>query len=164
MNSRTKSIISIIITLSLFFSGFAFSIETNPDKGYFLDDKIQNQFFQKLSKLDNKKRYFGIKKLDMIPRDYIKDNERQRRVYSIMGKSPTLLARSDTPKILTSKGIRKLTPLECERLQCIPDNFTEGFSKTQRYKMVGNGFTVSVIEHILKDLKSRKLRQVSLNL
>ena len=32
MNSRTKSIISIIITLSLFFSGFAFSIETNPDK------------------------------------------------------------------------------------------------------------------------------------
>ena len=139
-------------------------LETNPDKDYFLQDIIQNRFFEEYTKLDTKKKYFGIKKLDMIPRDYIKDNERQRRVYSIIGKSPTILARSDSPKILTSKGIRKLTPLECERLQCIPDNFTDGFSKTQRYKMIGNGFTVSVIEHILKNLKSRKLRQVSLKI
>ena len=47
---------------------------------------------------------------------------------------------------------RKLTPLECERLQTVPDNYTEGVSNTQRYKMLGNGWTVDVIAHILKNL------------
>lgn len=47
---------------------------------------------------------------------------------------------------------RLLTPIECERLQGIPDNFTESVSKTQRYKMIGNGFTVPVISHILKEI------------
>jgi site-specific DNA-cytosine methylase len=45
---------------------------------------------------------------------------------------------------------RVLTPLECERLQTVPDNYTEGVSNTQRYKMLGNGWTVDVICHILK--------------
>jgi DNA (cytosine-5)-methyltransferase 3A len=45
---------------------------------------------------------------------------------------------------------RKLTPLECERLQTVPDNYTNHVSKTQRYKMIGNGWTVDVIAHILK--------------
>jgi len=45
---------------------------------------------------------------------------------------------------------RKLTPLECERLQTVPDGYTEGVSNTQRYKMLGNGWTVDVIAHILK--------------
>ena len=48
---------------------------------------------------------------------------------------------------------RKLTPIECERLQTLPDNYTEGVSKTQRYKMIGNGWTVDVIAHILKGIK-----------
>ena len=48
---------------------------------------------------------------------------------------------------------RKLTPLECERLQTVPDNYTEGVSNTQRYKMLGNGFTVKVIEHILTNME-----------
>ena len=48
---------------------------------------------------------------------------------------------------------RKLTPVECERLQTLPDNYTEGVSKTQRYKMIGNGWTVDVIAHILKGIK-----------
>ena len=47
---------------------------------------------------------------------------------------------------------RKLTCLECERLQTVPDNYTEGVSKTQRYKMLGNGWTVDVIAHILKGI------------
>ena len=45
---------------------------------------------------------------------------------------------------------RKLTPVECERLQTLPDNYTEGVSNTQRYKCLGNGWTVDVIAHILK--------------
>jgi DNA-cytosine methyltransferase len=45
--------------------------------------------------------------------------------------------------------IRKLTPVECERLQGLPDNYTEGVSNTQRYKMLGNAFNVDVVAHIL---------------
>jgi DNA (cytosine-5)-methyltransferase 3A len=45
--------------------------------------------------------------------------------------------------------IRKFHPIECERLQTVPDNYTEGVSDTQRYKMLGNGWTVDVIAHIL---------------
>ena len=48
---------------------------------------------------------------------------------------------------------RKLTPLECERLQTVPDRYTEEVSDTQRYKMLGNGWTVDVIAHIFGGLK-----------
>ena len=48
---------------------------------------------------------------------------------------------------------RKLTPIECERLQTLPDNYTQGVSNTQRYKMLGNGWTVDVISHLLNCLK-----------
>jgi len=54
--------------------------------------------------------------------------------------------------VLEEKKFRKLTPLECERLQTVPDNYTEGVSNTQRYKMLGNGWTVDVICHILKNM------------
>ena len=47
---------------------------------------------------------------------------------------------------------RKLSCLECERLQTVPDGYTEGVSNTQRYKMLGNGWTVDVIAHILKGI------------
>ena len=49
--------------------------------------------------------------------------------------------------------IRKFTPIECERLQTLPDNFTEGISDTQRYKCIGNGWTVDIIAHILRSIK-----------
>ena len=48
---------------------------------------------------------------------------------------------------------RKLTPLECERLQTVPDGYTEGVSNTQRYRMLGNGWTVDVIAHIYKNME-----------
>lgn len=51
--------------------------------------------------------------------------------------------------IMQDYTIRKLTPVECERLQGFPDNYTSGISNTQRYKCLGNSFTVPVIEHIL---------------
>ena len=49
---------------------------------------------------------------------------------------------------------RKLTPLECERLQTVPDNYTNHVSNTQRYKMLGNGWTIEVIAHIFKNMES----------
>ena len=66
-------------------------------------------------------------------------------------KSPTPRAGNDCTHI---KGgdyyYRKVTPLEYERLQTVPDNFTSMLSKTQRYKCLGNGWTIDVIAHILK--------------
>jgi len=54
--------------------------------------------------------------------------------------------------LLGDSKIRRLTPLECERLQGFPDGYTEGLSDTQRYKCLGNAVTVSVIEFILEKL------------
>jgi len=80
-----------------------------------------------------------------------------KRVYSPEGKSPTLNTMGGgnrEPKVAQENLTwRKLTPLECERLQTVPDNYTEGVSNTQRYKMLGNGWTVEVIKHILGDIK-----------
>jgi DNA (cytosine-5)-methyltransferase 3A len=47
---------------------------------------------------------------------------------------------------------RKLLPLECERLQTVPDNYTNHVSNSQRFKMLGNGWTIDVIAHILKNM------------
>jgi site-specific DNA-cytosine methylase len=47
---------------------------------------------------------------------------------------------------------RPLTPIECERLQSLPDNYTEGLSKTARKKALGNGFNCAVIKHILENI------------
>jgi site-specific DNA-cytosine methylase len=127
-------------------------IEDKVEEHYFLDDDISRATKKQLAH-EPENASSGILKLGEISRDLLKDNERQRRVYSVKGKSPTLLARADTPKILVDGRIRKLTPLECERLQCVPDNYTLGFSRTSRYKMIGNGFTVGVISHILKSPK-----------
>ena len=47
---------------------------------------------------------------------------------------------------------RRLLPLECERLQTVPDNYTNHVSNSQRFKMLGNGWTIDVIAHILKNM------------
>jgi len=48
----------------------------------------------------------------------------------------------------SGRNVRRLTPIECERLQGFPDNWTEGISDTQRYKCLGNAVTTNVIEAI----------------
>lgn len=54
--------------------------------------------------------------------------------------------------------IRRLTPIECERLQCFPDNWTAGISNTQRYKTLGNAVNVEVVKHIIKFLYEHKIK------
>lgn len=86
-----------------------------------------------------------------------------QRIYSVYGKSVTLSAngggqgaKTGLYKIDLPDGdyiIRKLIPVEAERLQTLPDDYTEGISNTQRYKCIGNGWTVDVIAHILKNAK-----------
>lgn len=83
------------------------------------------------------------------------------RIYSTLGKSPTLSASSGGTAGVGSALItdfdlskwRKLTPIECERLQTVPDNYTNHVSNSQRYKMLGNGWTVDIISHIFKGIK-----------
>ena len=102
------------------------------------------------------------------------------RVYAAEGKSPSLRATTgghnqpkveirDKSKCVRTGGRgsydrhewdsvdnmhwRKLTVTECERLQTVPDGYTCGVSNTQRYKMLGNGWTVDVIKHIFEGLK-----------
>lgn len=110
----------------------------------------------------------------------IKGHDANKRVYSADGLAPTLttmggghrepkVAIRTKSKCVRSSGLgsydrhewdsisdchyRKLTPLECERLQTVPDNYTNHVSNTQRYKMIGNGWTVDVIAHILRFAK-----------
>ena len=86
-------------------------------------------------------------------------NSQANRVYSTEGKSATLSAngggcgaKTGLYKIQEKSIIRKLTPIECERLQSLPDNYTEGIAMTNRYKCLGNAFNVEVIAHILKHI------------
>jgi len=71
------------------------------------------------------------------------------------GKTPSLTTSSwPGNNLLLNQGlVRKLTPVECERLQTVPDNYTNCVSDTQRYKMLGNGWTIDIIAHIFKGLK-----------
>ena len=81
----------------------------------------------------------------------------QERVFHKDGKSHALTESfADRTNVGEHNELtwRKLTPLECERLQTVPDNYTNHVSKTQRYKMLGNGWTVSVISHILSNMET----------
>lgn len=76
------------------------------------------------------------------------------RVYSPDGKSATLSANgggmgAKTGLYRVSSAVRKLTPIECERLQGLPDGYTEGIPQTHRYRCLGNAFNVDVIVHLL---------------
>lgn len=99
--------------------------------------------------------YFGRSNRQLIKVGEFNSGGQGDRVYSIDGKSVTLSALgggrgAKTGLYETTKGIyRKLHPIECERLQGLPDGYTDGVSNTQRYKACGNAFNVDVVVHIL---------------
>jgi DNA (cytosine-5)-methyltransferase 3A len=79
-----------------------------------------------------------------------------KRIYHINGKHPTLTTLSgghQRKTITDGEDLFYLEPIHCERLQTLPDNYTEGISDRQRFKCLGNGWTVDVIAHILKGLE-----------
>ena len=82
------------------------------------------------------------------------DKRQQGQRFNKGDKFYTLTAQ-DKHGVLVDGYIRKLTPIECERLQTLDDNYTkcEGVSNSQRYRCLGNGWTVDVIAHILKGIK-----------
>jgi len=65
----------------------------------------------------------------------------------------TRVSESNMTHIFKNSNIRKLTPTECEKLQTVPLNYTNHVSESQRYRMLGNGWTISVIVHILSYFK-----------
>lgn len=80
------------------------------------------------------------------------------RVYHESGKSICLSAvgggwGAKTGLYHDDYCIRKLTVLECKRLQTVPDDYKMNVSNTQAYKMLGNGWTVDVVAHIFKNIK-----------
>ena len=77
----------------------------------------------------------------------------QNRVYDSNGIMTCLDTDSGRKSIFIDSKIRRLTPIECERLQTVKDNYTNHVSDSQRYKMIGNGWTVDVIAHILNYIK-----------
>jgi len=85
----------------------------------------------------------------------------EQNVYTIESKTRSLKAgggSGNIPKVFLGDGyglndiIRKLTPLECERLQTIPDNYTNCVSNSQRYKMLGNSWCIDTICEIFKGM------------
>ena len=82
------------------------------------------------------------------------------RLYSPDGKSPTLAASETSGRthivvgLGTDPRIRKLTPTECERLQGLPDGYTEGVAVTNRYRCLGNAFNVDVVAHIVSHART----------
>lgn len=98
-----------------------------------------------------KKGYTTIKPGECF--DFENPNSETRRGRKMDKKTNCLMAKeTDFMQFTKSGKIRRLTPLECERLQTVPDNYTNYVSDTQRYKMLGNGWTVDVIAYIFNYL------------
>lgn len=130
------------------------------DKAHCLDANYHKggnpkQYFEK----PRRQLVFSKNGLCMVGHADLKGYDSIKRIYHPEGKSPTLSASQGGPKIMIPESqtlqYRKLTPMECERLQTIPDNYTNHVSNSQRYKMLGNGFTIDIISHILKGLKEK---------
>lgn len=87
---------------------------------------------------------------------HVKGHDILKRIYGLHQKSATLTGVRggyQQKKVLQYDKARKLTPTEYERLQTVPENYTEGVADSHRYNMLGDGWTVDVIAHIFKGLK-----------
>lgn len=97
-----------------------------------------------------KKGYVEVSNGDCIDLTFIKSKTRRGRIMT--EKSNCLTASPYNYCKVTNDWFRMLTPVECERLQTLPNNYTEGISNTQRYKCLGNGWTVDVLSYIFSNL------------
>lgn len=135
-------------------------IDDVDERYFFNSDKIK--YFLDINEINDEKEYQNkILKIFDLPKEVHKDLERQRRVYSTKGISPTVLARSDSTKIYIEKGckkyIRKVTPEENFYIQGFSKEFVDNIKKvnmsnTQMYKQSGNAVSPPVIAEIAKKL------------
>lgn len=127
------------------------NIEQPEDKGIYLRDIMQPK--------EEKQEYECYKRMAAKVEGTLAHKKAWSQVRTLDQKSRALT----TSQAISNSGATNvkyadneyyiLTPMECERLQTLPDNYTEGASNTQRYKAIGNGWTVDVIAHIFKYLK-----------
>jgi len=122
----------------------SYCIDANYFKGGSVKNYLEKKrrkvvFDEKVNFTQSELRLMVKDKSSCLPATYYKEN-----VKSLIKR------RKKGLPVCMEDSIRKLTPIECERLQGFPDNYTQGVSNTQRYKMLGNGFTVPIIEHILE--------------
>jgi DNA (cytosine-5)-methyltransferase 1 len=93
----------------------------------------------------------GLYAIPVLTPDRINKRQNGRRVKGNNEPSFTLTAQ-DKHGVFDGITIRRLTPVECERLQGFPDNWTAGISDTARYKCLGNAVTVNVVREIITKL------------
>lgn len=159
------------------------TIKQPKDRGVILKDILENEVDEKYFLSDKRIKYFerGIKKgfLKQICNDINGKSEcllatmykhmkgfcvasrgrknglqtEQEIEIRTNGKSNSLTTVLKDNLVIRSSSISCYTPLECERLQTVPDNYTNHVSDTQRYRMLGNGWTVDVVAHIFSYLK-----------
>ena len=132
---------------------------TQPeDRGIYLKDIFIPD--ERLMKTDERILSTAVKKKNYV--QYSANDKHKTlqafRLYYINGKSPTI-ARCRTESkcnILVNENdlstYKIISPIEAERLQTLPDNYTEGVAKTRRFEAIGNGWTVDVIAHIFTNL------------
>ena len=144
-------------------------VDQPEDAGINLEDILEEGFTDRMKsycldanyfKGGNPEQYFKKSRRQLVF-NYSSSGRANGKVegrFSYSAKALTLCdggysSRSTTGVFLDDMHWRKLSPLECERLQTVPEGYTEGVSNTQRYKMLGNGWTVDVIAHILKGME-----------
>jgi len=129
------------------------------DRAYLKDGQVgallasdsQGKFILEVSEATTKG-YTEIKPGECV--DLENPKSKTRRGRKLENKSNCLMATTTQQfKYTEDMRLRRLTPIECERLQTVPDNYTACVSDSQRYKMLGNGWTVKVIEHMFKYLE-----------
>ena len=120
------------------------------DKYIYFKDIIHKGFVDRDKSFCLDANYFKGGSLDTLIKNYI--NKSRRPI--VFNKFVMIKKERNTFTVWPEDATwRMLTPVECERLQTVSDNYTEGVSNTQRYKMLGNGFTIDVIAHILREMK-----------
>lgn len=136
-----------------------FEVTQPDDKVILLKDIIENDFVDRdksycidanYHKGGNLDQYFNKSRRQLV---FIKQRGRgKNKGGDHDSKSPTMTSNAweQNHTVFDGAEFRKLTPLECERLQTFPGGWTDCVSNTQRYKALGNAWTVDVIVHILK--------------
>jgi DNA-cytosine methyltransferase len=134
------------------------NIQQPDDKGIILDDIIERNVNEKYYYTQPFELHGSHKKV--VATLQVNSIDMVKRVYNLNGKCPTLTAvtggyQHKKVYINSENRVRKLLPLEYERLQTVPEGYTEGVTDVHRYCMLGDGWTIDVISHIFEYIESK---------
>lgn len=141
--------------------------ETPKEKGIIvnriLESDVDDKYFVHDENITYTQPVDKIRRMNPYQIAYFANGGQGQRVYSVFGKGVTQTANGGGRGAKTGlyyvgeNKIRRLTPLEAERMQTLPDNYTDcDISDNNRYKAIGNGWTVDIIAHFFAGLKNVK--------